>query len=817
MTTTKLSVAAVLLFAVGMTANSRALSAESAPVDAFGDPLPPGALARMGTVRFRHSSNLVCAVAYSPDGKLLASGSAHGELRLWDAATGKLVWALEDRLGVVTHTIAFSPDGELLASNKEGMLGLWQASTGKKLRDLECGNTGWAGSAAFSPDGKELALGTDNDPAIRIFDPATGKLSRKIAGHEKAAVVVVYSKDGQLIASGSKDKTARIWDAATGKELHRFQEPEEVEDVALSPDRKLLATKTHKTVWLWDVASGKEVHRFEHGSMDLRTLAFSPDGKVLGSDGVLWDAATGKQICQCEGEPWGDMAFSPDGKTIASGGWKGVVFLFDSATGKELPISRAGWNRGAQNAVGFTPDGKGLVLHSTNGHGLSLCESATGKEIRKYATDGEAPLTVVMSPDGIMLAASTYYGTLFLWEAATGKSLYRLKGPEGQVNGGRAWAFAFAPDSGTFAVSEGENVIRLRDAATRKQLQQFRGHDGVIRSLCFMPDGKTLVSTGDDETTCFWDTANGKEQKAHLMLTGSVQALSPDGRLAAVVEFKGGQVFHIQEVATGKEVRRFPVIYPLYCAFSPDGKTLAVYANGDYVPDTARPILLLEVATGKARMKLAGHRGRELGSMAFSPDGRMLASGSSDKTALVWDATGRMRERRFETAVLSPKELHDSWAALAGDDAAKAYQAIWALTASPEQTLPLLKEHLRPLPAADAKETARRLADLDSDDFAVREKAEKELGEQGDLVEPALRKTLDERPSSEVRQRVERLLQNLTSPRGLQRFRALEVLERIGTSEAEKVLKEAARGAPEARLTREAKASLERLSRRPAP
>jgi hypothetical protein len=199
------------------------------------------------------------------------------------------------------------------------------------------------------------------------------------------------------------------------------------------------------------------------------------------------------------------------------------------------------------------------------------------------------------------------------------------------------------------------------------------------------------------------------------------------------------------------------------------------------------------------------------------PDLRMKEPSGGDTTALVWDATGRMRGGRFETAALSPKELRDSWAALAGDDAADAYRAIWALTASPGQTLPLLKEHLRPLPAADAKETARRLADLDSDDFAVREKAEKELGEQGDLVEPALRKTLDERPSSEVRQRVERLLQNLTSPRGLQRFRALEVLERIGTSEAEKVLKEAARGAPEARLTREAKASLERLSRRPAP
>jgi WD40 repeat protein len=815
MTTTKLSVVAALLFALNMTTNSGVLSAESAPVDAFGDPLPPGALARMGTMRLRHGSQIY-TIAYSPDGKLLASGSAHGELRLWDAATGKLVQRFVDPFGSVFHVIAFSPDGELLASDKGGTFGLWQVSTGKKLRDLEGGNSGAATSVAFSPDGKELALGTEYDPAIQIFDPSTGKFSRKITGHEKAPIVVVYSKDGKLLASASKDKTARIWDAATGKELHRFQEPEEVVDVALSPDGKLLATKTHKAVRLYDIVSGKEVRRWEYVSNGLRSFAFSPDGKVLGCEVMLWDVATGKEVCQCKGTLQGDMAFSPDGKTVAAGGMDGVVYLFDSATGKELPVSRAGWNRGPQKAVGFTADDKELVLRAENGGGIHLCETATGKVIRQFETDRDYPHVVVLSPDGKTLAAGTGSGTLFLWETATGKCLFRLKGPAERVNGGRGWALAFAPDGRTVAAAAGENAIRLWDVASGKELQQFRGHDGEVYSLFFTPDGKTLVSSGRDETTRFWDVTNGKERSGRLKQTNYISAVSADGRLIAVNDFKGDRAFHIQEVATGREVRRFPAGYAGNCAFSADGKSLAVSESSNYTPDKEKPILLLEVATGKVRAKFAGHQGMDYAQMAFSSDGKMLASGGGDTIALVWDATGRMLRGRFETAALSPKELSDSWAALASDDAAEAYRAIWALTAAPEQTLPLLKEHLRPLPGADPKETARRLTDLDSDDFTIREKAEKELREQGNLVEPALRKMLDERPSAEVRQRLERLLQNLDHL-SLQGFRAIEVLERIGTSEAEKVLKQVAGGAPAARLTQEAKASLERLSRRPAP
>ena len=270
-------------------------------------------------------------------------------------------------------------------------------------------------------------------------------------------------------------------------------------------------------------------------------------------------------------------------------------------------------------------------------------------------------------------------------------------------------------------------------------------------------------------------------------------------------------------VATGREVLRIDHVNSNGCAFSPDGRTLTAAPEFAAGPDAEEPALLLETATGKVRARLAGHLGwRE--AAAFSPDGRMLATGGTDTTALVWDVTGRMRAGRLEMVDLSPDALSAAWRALAGDDAQEAYRALWSLASAPDQAVPFLKEHLRPAPPADPREIARRIADLDSDDFDVREKAERELDGLGDLAEAALRKALEGQPPAELRRRAERLLEKLdgpvTSPERLQQLRTLEVLEQVGTPPAEKVLEGVAQGAAESRLTREAKASLQRLVRR---
>jgi len=216
-----------------------------------------------------------------------------------------------------------------------------------------------------------------------------------------------------------------------------------------------------------------------------------------------------------------------------------------------------------------------------------------------------------------------------------------------------------------------------------------------------------------------------------------------------------------------------------------------------------------ESATGKMRRQWATHTGPIL-SLAFSPEGKLLASAGSDTTVLIWTAHEQTKPRD-----VSGKELEALWNDLADDDGGKAYRAIGTLRAASRRTVPFLKTHLRPTPAVDAKCLARLIADLDDERFAIREKASTELAKYGDRAEPALRKMLEGKPSLEVRRRIEAMLEQLKRPLSaeqLREVRAVEALEQIGTLPAQEALRALADGVPGARLTRESKAALDRLT-----
>jgi dipeptidyl aminopeptidase/acylaminoacyl peptidase len=450
------------------------------------------------------------------------------------------------------------------------------------------------------------------------------------------------------------------------------------------------------------------------------------------------------------------VAFSSDGKTMASASADKTIRLWETATRKELRVLQGHGN--AVYSVAFSPDGKSLASASAD-KTIRLWEAATGKEVRAIQGDSVS-ISSVFSPDGKTLASISDDRTIRLWETSTGKKIRAIQG-----NADRVYSVAFSPDGKTLVAGGSEKTIRQWEIATGKEIRTLQGHQGWVESLAFSPDGKILVSGSRDKTIRLWEAATGNEIRAIAVDAGGGQ-----GRVSSV-------------------------------GFSPDGKILASAQD-----NTLR---LWEVVTGKEIYVYYGHGSVSL--VAFSPDGLTLASVGGDSTAVLWTVRGRTE---FPTKPLAAERLLALWAQLADRNAEKAYDALWTLAAVPRQAVPFLEEHLKPASTADGRRVAMLIADLESDQFAVRQNAVQELEKLGDTVSAALRQKLKEKPALEARQRLEGLLEKQSTANN-RASRAVQVLEHIGDAAAHKLLKKLAQGPPAGQLTQDSKAALERLAKRP--
>jgi RNA polymerase sigma factor (sigma-70 family) len=811
--------------------------AEQPRTDVHGDPLPPGALARMGTVRFRHGAT-VARVAFSADGQL-ASAAHDNSIRSWDAATGRERRRMHPAQGeyadaTQVNTIAFSPDGRYLASGtstRTWTVRLWDAKTGKEVgrfQDLRFDVT----SVLFSPDGRQLIAG-GRDKKVCVWDLAGTRPALLFDGHVDEIQALALSPDGATLACCGNGIS--LVELATGKLLwqtgrHRRQlegQDEKVTCATFSPDGKHLVSGDYKgALRVWDTATGQRLRNLGSEQVVLFAVAFTPDGRFLASAGLteaihLWDTATWKKVRSLRGHRGGThaVAFARDGKTLASGGRDQVVRLWSVESGKELPVPRGHQN--AISSLAYSADGQTLATASVD-QSLRLWEAATGKETRRVGS-AEPPQWIMggfrfvrFTPDRrhLIAAADTIRG----WDLRTNGELARLA-PKSQPFG----PVALSADGKTLAAMDDGNQIIVWDLPTanakaRLSLPRAKTHAAV---LALSADGKHLAAATSGyvapdgrhlgEVTV-WDLADGQRArplKASAEFIGvSALALSPDGRLlvAAVQGLRIGDQTRAWDVATGKELPAFvgPTGSVWSLAFSPDGKTLATGAGeGDGT------IRLWELATRQIRLTLRGQQGT-IHDLAFSPDGRRLASAGKDTTALVWDVTGGQATGRP-----SARDLDTLWADLAGD-AARAYRAICGLGAAPEQAVPFVQKHLRPVVLVPPEHLARLVAALDSNRFPAREEAARELEQLGESAEPGLRGALGKQASLEVRQRIERLLERLEKTK-LREGRALEAIERMPGREAKALLRSLAEGVPEAQLTREARAALRRLENEEEP
>jgi WD40 repeat protein len=897
---------AIAVYLIGLLASQ---SLAQPARDALGDPLPSGALQRLGTDRFR-AGYTIAMCAFLPDGKSVLTVDQGFTAIVWDVATGKLLRRLDlaervdnppgllpDRM---SGTPVLTPDGKILACPwDEHGIAIWDLASRKEVRRLKFDH-GVPRVLAISADGKQLAVcGQGRSQLIVLYDLGSGnkvELAEQNQGQQVAqgSQSLEFSPDGRVLYRSGFDFARNpgvgyhvtVWDLAAAKKLRTIDVQTSANTnaggtAAISRDQKQVAVSLGGAIRICDLGTGKVLQTLTAPNWGINTRpVFSPDGARLvvaentGSFSV-WDTVSGKRM-QDFGRTADEvtagicgpaagirfLAISPDGKTIAGAGGPALL-AFNLETGRALGDAAGHYNPVQQAA--FTSDGKHVVTRIAVGPASPVLRwnAATGQVVTRIEIPRLWPLAPQVSGDGRWLMdydadevsifavdslpsierTSVADPTIRLFDPTTQKKQSRFS--LGQGIPSRIAITFFAPNSrmvaaipsslpGMVESAAKSRVVHIFDLSTgQKKLtlplpEPKSGAYYPSRSplvgyrVNFSPDGRWLAAAEPNRVIIF-DTTHenpGYQFTFHQDILVRHVAVSPDGRLFAVELFHG-HVMLLEVASAQRAALLFRGISsgfnsrPMHSvsadaqslAFSPDGRLLA-RARDDGMTT------IFDVLTGEELASFTGHRGPVL-SLGYSPDARRLVTSGYDTSAIIWDLTPvRASIKPLPRAALDAATIDSCWAKLA-EEPHTARQAQLALAGDPERTLPLLRRQLRPAAKNDPKRIEELIAALDKPNFKDRQDAYSQLEQLGRIAAPTLRTALDH-SSAEVRRSARALLDQLpAAPFTLQQqriLRAVELLELIGSPDAVTLLKELAAGASESLPTPQAKDALARLA-----
>jgi WD40 repeat protein len=797
--------------------------------DRYGDPLPEGAVSRLGSLRLRNESQILSA-AFTADGK------------------------------------------ELVACDASG-ISFWDLDTGKSLRRIDLKNANQPRPRRISSDGKTLILsGFDN--VLRFVDTASGA-ERSTLNHAQCGFIPMFdaSRDGKIVAAVHQRSIA-LWNVPDGKLLHEFKGPpitplSPQRLIALTPDGKqLILTHADNSLHLVDVVTGKELRALEmppprpgfDPSLRLQRLMLSPDGRYVAFGGpatpfTVCELSTGKRVrelAQPQGNFYTGIAFTPNGRFLAVDQHSGI-HLYGVLSGKE--IRKLPLNAGTRNLVLISPDGRRLA--ALGDFTINLWDIAGERRLHPLVGHEESVLAMAFSPDGKRLVSTDRRNEMIMWDIASGRNLVqrRINTP--------AMSLMVEDDGASVRFAGYDVAVHRLDLRTgREEISRRMDVQVYTPHVALSPDGRSMVyltfnrgagGAGPPQPAVLQLRLHDVKINKSIVLPGTPQqgwisqiVFAPDSRRLAAGCNDGVRVW---DRDTGKLLREFKQEQPgqqsSHLAFAADGRSLAFFNGAVRIREIASGadrllfsvkgnMTALAYSTDTQLLACADYEGnivvhsavsvRELArwqgkqgavqSLTFSRDGGLLASGGTNGTILIWEVPKNVP---LLTVVKAGEEAA-FWEALSDRDAVAANRALAALAAAPARTLPLFKERLHPIGKPLEREQLALLIDeLDDESFQVRQRATRELALAGPDAADALREALDKNPSAESKRRIEDLLSRLKKggdPRRLRFLRAIEVLERIGTPAARDILRDLAEKPQPAELRDEVRASLRRMGQK---